>query len=307
MSPNNPRASTSPGATGWRGKNLSFPSSWTTRWHLCPQIALDAAIRSQGKTWPVITCFNNTHVPKKKQHFAGKVKSNPDWEEKTEGSCVQRWGPLLVPGSRRLQTNSLMTLFWSMTFALQMCYQMSPFFAQNKGSSCPKGLSNCSSFSGQKCLLLWNDSFPCNHPQQTIEEIRTKGEFKLWLPHQAGLLLLPAVSVGRRWPQKPGQWNCLPTIKSLPHFSTFFPQLTWEKRNKITPKCSPPTMVSHGDCNIFFSFYSHTSGIWKFPSQGSNWKCSCSLCSSLWQSRIFNQLLKARDQTCILPETMSGP
>ena len=30
-------------------------------------------------------------------------------------------------------------------------------------------------------------------------------------------------------------------------------------------------------CDFFFSFYSHTCGIWKFFSQGSNWSCSCSL------------------------------
>jgi len=35
--------------------------------------------------------------------------------------------------------------------------------------------------------------------------------------------------------------------------------------------------------------------------------CFCDLCCSLWQCRILKPLSKARDPTCILTETMSGP
>ena len=35
--------------------------------------------------------------------------------------------------------------------------------------------------------------------------------------------------------------------------------------------------------------------------------CICKLCHSLWQHQILNALSEAKDQTCILMETTSGP
>ena len=56
-----------------------------------------------------------------------------------------------------------------------------------------------------------------------------------------------------------------------------------------------------------FSFYCRTCSKWKFPGQRSNWSRICHLHHSLWQHWILNPLSKARDRTCILTETRSGP
>ena len=46
---------------------------------------------------------------------------------------------------------------------------------------------------------------------------------------------------------------------------------------------------------LFFSFYGHTCGIWKFPGYGSHQSCSC------WPVQQFRQILnplgEARDRT----------
>ena len=72
---------------------------------------------------------------------------------------------------------------------------------------------------------------------------------------------------------------------------------------------------------FFFVFNSCTCGMWKFL----GWRLRavaevyatatatldlslfCDLCRRLWQHQILNPLSEARDQTCILTETVSGP
>ena len=76
---------------------------------------------------------------------------------------------------------------------------------------------------------------------------------------------------------------------------------------------------THTHTHIYFAFQGHTYGIWKFPGQGSNWRCSCRPMPQPQQCRIqvesvtytiphgkgliLNPLSKARDQTHILMYT----
>ena len=70
---------------------------------------------------------------------------------------------------------------------------------------------------------------------------------------------------------------------------------------------------------IFFCFYGHTHGIWKFTGQRLNQRCIYAtamatpslshifnLCCSLWQPQILNRLSKARGQTCILRDNVGS-
>ena len=118
----------------------------------------------------------------------------------------------------------------------------------------------------------------------------------------------------------------------------------WELPDLFCQLFCPPKIAHTNDILLyllhlcdFFSFYGHTCGMWKFPGLGSKWSCSCGPCHrqqiwaasstyttaaavglaatpnlscicdlhhSLWQSQILNPLCKARDQTCILTDTV---
>ena len=79
---------------------------------------------------------------------------------------------------------------------------------------------------------------------------------------------------------------------------------------------------AHSEAGLVYFGYSHAYSTWKVLGSGPKAElqlpayttatatpdpsCTCDVCHSLWQHQVLNPLSKARDQTYIFMDTMSG-